>query len=160
MKTTLRRSLTLTLFLLSGAVFAGGVTVEEPYVRAVPPGQTNSAAFMVLKNEGDTNVALYKATSEIADAVELHEHVKDNDMMVMRQVPQINVVANSDTALKPGGYHVMLIGLKAAIKPGDIIDINLEFDDGTSQTIKAEVRKIDMGMMKKKGMKKNSANSG
>ena len=152
MKTTIQLFTSLLLMLALSNAFADGLTIEDPYVRAVPPGQKNSAAFMLLKNQGDTNLALQQATSDIADFVELHEHVKKDDMMVMRQVEKIDIAAGSVTALKPGSYHVMLIGLREAIKPGDIIDINLEFDDGTTQTIKADVRKIDISKMKKMEM--------
>jgi len=133
------------------------MTVVDPYVRAVPPGQKNTAAFMLLENQGIADVALQQATSNIAETVELHEHVKKDDMMVMRQVKKIDIAAGGATALQPGGYHVMLIGLREAIMPGDIIDINLEFSDGTAQAIKAEVRKIDI---KKMVMKKEMTNGG
>jgi copper(I)-binding protein len=133
------------------------MTVVDPYVRTVPPGQKNTAAFMLLENQGIADVALQQATSTIAETVELHEHVKNGDMMVMRQVKKIDIAAGSATALQPGGYHVMLIGLREAIMPGDIIDINLEFSDGTAQAIKAEVRKIDI---KKMVMKKEMTNGG
>jgi len=147
----------LILFIYSGTAFAEAkqaneITIEAPYVRAIPPGQPVSAAFMVLKNDTDSELALIKASSDIAETVELHEHVEDNGMLKMRQVPKISIAAKATTDLKPGGYHIMLINLKKAIKPGDIININLEFDNGTKQTIKAEVKKIMMGMKMKKKM--------
>lgn len=148
----------LLFIVTAGIAFADdGVTVEDPYVRAVPPGQKNSAAFMLLGNQGDTDVTLQQATSDAAEAVELHEHVVEDDMMVMRQVQKIDIAAGSVTALQPGGYHVMLIGLKEAIKPGDVIDIDLKFSDGTTQAIKAEVKKIDINKM---GMKKKMTHGG
>jgi len=154
MKQPTRLLLSGLLILSTGLSYAKGVNVDDPYVREVPPGQMTSASFLTLKNDSDKEIALIKATSNVAKNVELHEHVQENGMMKMRQVEKISVPANGTTTLKPGGYHIMLIGLTRKIKSGDMIDINLEFDDGSKQSIKADVRKIMMGMMK--GMKKGS----
>ncbi len=143
------------LFLLTSLSFAKGISINDPYVREVPPGQMNSATFLVLKNDSDKEIALIKANSDVAKNVELHEHVHKDGMMQMRQVQKITIPANGVTELKPGGYHIMLIGLTRQIKSGDIIDLNLEFDDDSKQAIKATVRKVMQGMMgkKMKGMK-------
>ena len=158
MKSIIQSVLTLAFLLFSSLTFAKGVMVDDPYVRAIPPGLTISAAFMVLINESDKAIDLIKATSASAKNVELHEHVHEDGMMKMRQVSKITVAANGSTALKPGGYHIMLIGLVKHIQPNDIVTINLEFNDGSKQVIKADVKKIMMGMMKgkmsmKRGMK-------
>lgn len=147
--------LTAGLVLTSGLSFAKGMSVDSPYVREVPPGQMTSASFLTLKNDSDKEVALVKAVSDVAQNVELHAHVPKDGMMEMRQVEKISVPANGETELKPGGFHIMLIGLTRKIKDGDMIDISLEFDDGSKQAIKAEVKKIMAGMkgMKKGGMK-------
>ncbi|MCK5813799.1 MAG: copper chaperone PCu(A)C [Cocleimonas sp.] len=158
MKSIIQLTLALGVLLFSGLTFAKGVMVDDPYVRAIPPGQTISAAFMMLKNDSDKVIDLIKATSDSAKNVELHEHVHEDGMMKMRQISKISVAPKGDTALKPGGYHIMLIGLVKHIQPKDVITINLEFSDGSKQEIRAEVKKIMMGMMKgkmsmKKGMK-------
>jgi len=140
------------LLLISSLSFAKGMSVDAPYVREVPPGQMISASFMTLKNASDKEVALIKASSDVAKTVELHEHVHEDGMMKMRQVPKIVIPANGTTVLKPGGYHIMLIGLQRKIKAGDKIDINLEYDNGEKETITATVKKIMMGM-KTGGMK-------
>lgn len=152
----------LTQFLLTAIIlmatslsFADGVSVEDPYIREVPPGVPTSASFLILKNSSDKEVALIKASSDVAKNVELHEHVHKDGMMEMRQVQKISIPANGTTELKPGGYHIMLIGLTRKIKSGDVIDLSLEFNDGSKQTIKAEVKKIMMGMMKKKSAMMN-----
>jgi len=110
-----------------------------------------SASFMMLKNDTNKEVALIKASSDVAKTVELHEHVHDGGMMKMRQVPKIVIPANGVTPLKPGGYHIMLIGLTRKIKAGDKINLTLDFDNGDQEKITATVKKIMMGM---KGMKK------
>ncbi len=146
------------LLLIANLSFAKGVSVDAPYVREVPPGQMISATFMTLKNDSDKAIALIKASSDVAKNVELHEHVHEDGMMKMRQVPKIVIPAHGTTELKPGGYHIMLIGLKRKIKSGDKVTLNLEFDNGNKETISATVKKVMMGMMK--GMKKGGMQHG
>jgi copper(I)-binding protein len=130
----------------SSAFAAGHIMVDDPYVRAVPPGQPNSAAFMTIMNHGDSPVALVSASSNAAKVVELHTHVHEDGMMKMRRIDKIDVPAGGSTALEPGGLHVMLIDLTQELKPEDKVAITLEFSDGSSQELEAPVRKIMMQM--------------
>ncbi|MEJ2406965.1 MAG: copper chaperone PCu(A)C [Candidatus Thiodiazotropha sp.] len=138
------------LLLLSSAVLAGtagdGVSVEAPYVRAVPPGQPNSAAFMSLHNSTDQSYQLVGASSDVAEVVELHTHTMEDGMMRMRQVDQIELPAGDTVSLKPGGLHIMLIGLKHKLVPDDDIRLTLKFSDGSEQEVSAPVKKIRMTM--------------
>jgi len=122
------------------------MTVESPYVRAVPPGQPNSAAFMVLRNNGAAPHALVAASSPAAQTVELHTHVNENGMMMMRPVARIDVAAGGETPLQPGGFHVMFIGLTGPLVPDAMVPITLTYEDGSSQTVEAPVRKLQMQM--------------
>ncbi|MBR9885359.1 MAG: copper chaperone PCu(A)C, partial [Oceanospirillales bacterium] len=70
--------------LLSSQVWAADVEVTDPYARAVPPGQPNSAAFMQLQNRGEDTLTLIGASSDVAKAVELHTHTQDQGVMRMR----------------------------------------------------------------------------
>ncbi|MCF6190352.1 MAG: copper chaperone PCu(A)C [Cocleimonas sp.] len=139
--------LAVGFIIMAGLSFAESISIDDPYVREVPPGQMTSASFLTLKNTSDKEVALIKVTSDVAKNVELHEHVHNDGMMQMRQVNKIVIPAKGKTSLKPGGFHIMLIGLTRKIKAGDIIEIELEFDNGETQTIKAEVKKIMLSMM-------------
>ena len=146
--------LTALLLLSSGFASAKRVSVESPFVREVPPGIQTSAFFLTLTNESNKKLSLVKASSDVANNVELHEHVHKDGMMQMRQVKQISIPANGKTILKPGGYHIMLIGLTRKIKSGDSVNITLEFDDGSKQAVNASVKKIMKGMMKNSMKKK------
>lgn len=132
----------------TAALYAQSVDVTGIYVREVPPNMPNSAAFMQLKNLTDKPVALVSADSKAAKTVELHEHALVDGMMQMRQIPKIDIPANGTTALKPGGLHVMLIGLTQKLKEGESVTITLNFSDGESVTLDAPVKKV-AGMMKK-----------
>ena len=122
------------------------VTVENPYARAVPPGQMNSASFMVLNNTDTKDVALVAASSSVAKVVELHNHTNEDGVMKMRQVDSIVVPARGKANLQPGGYHVMLIGLTQDLMEGQKIDLKLEFSDGSSQALTLPVQKVMAGM--------------
>ena len=130
---------------------AGSVTVMNPYVRAVAAGHPNSAAFMVLNNTSKQDRALVKARSSVSKVVELHTHKKEGGMMRMRQVDKMVVKAGSKTVLKPGGLHVMLIGLKQQLKAGNQVDLELEFDNGEIIKLTAPIKMVaGMNMMKMK----------
>jgi len=132
-------------------VFASDITVQDAYVRAVPPNLPNSASFMKIVNSGNKTVFLLSANSNIAKNVELHEHVMSNGMMKMQQVKNIKIPAKSTVELKPGGLHVMLLGLNKKLKPHDKVDaITLNFSDKTSLTLKnIPVKSVMMGMKHK-----------
>lgn len=135
--------LIISVFMFAvNSVFADSITVKNAYVRAVPDGQPNSAAFMVLVNNSAQDRALVNARSNVSKVVELHTHTKENGMMKMRQVKQIAIKAKNETVLKPGGLHVMFIGLKQALKVGSNVDLQLEFDDGAVVKLSIPVKMV------------------
>ncbi len=126
------------------------ISIVDPYVRAVPPGQKISAAFLQLDNASDSMQSIVSASSPAAEVVELHTHIHDNGMMKMRRIEKIDIPAKGKTLLKPGGLHIMLIDLKNNLKLGQEVSVTLKFSDGSEKTFSAPVRKIQMpGMMKK-----------
>ena len=118
------------------------LVATEAYARAVPPGQTNSAVFMQLQNTDRQAHALVKAASPVAKVVELHNHLNENGVMKMRQVEQIELPAGKTVALKPGSFHIMLIGLNKPLKVGEIVELSLSFEDGTSLQLSAPVQEV------------------
>lgn len=129
------------------AIAAGAtVQVADPYVRAVPAGQDQTAAYMTLRNTGKQDMALVKAESPAARAVELHTVISEGGMMKMRPVPKMDVKADGETKLQPGGFHIMLIGIKEPIKEGASVSLTLNFDDGSQLSVTAPVRAAAGGM--------------
>ncbi len=129
---------------LSLGVRAGEVTLGDPYARAVPPGQPNSAVFMTLRNTSAQDLALVEAQSPAAEVVELHTHVQEEGMMRMRRLDRIELRAGETVKLEPGGLHLMLIGLQQRLEPGESVELTLIYDDGSEARIQAPVRKIQM----------------
>jgi len=122
------------------------VMVQEPFARAVASGISISAAYMDLHNRGSVDHALVRAESAIASTIELHEHVMSDGMLRMQLVNKILIPAGSRNELKPGGYHIMLIGLNGDLNKGDSFQVNLVFEDGSSKRITVQVRGV--GAMK------------
>lgn len=143
----------LILLALSATLFASALEVKDSYVRATPPGLPNSAAFMTVVNSTNKDISLISASSKIAKAVELHTHDMKDGVLKMYQVPKIDVKANTSTILKPGGFHVMFIGLNKPLKVGENVDFTLTLSNGESINVTAPIKTVMGGMMhKKKGM--------
>jgi copper(I)-binding protein len=114
--------------LLAAAAASADVTVHDAWARATVPGQKSSGAFMELTSTTDTT--LVAARSPVAGIVEIHEMaMSDNMTMRMRQVTGIPLPAGKPVALKPGGYHVMLMDLKDTLQAGKKIKLTLVMRD-------------------------------
>jgi hypothetical protein len=141
----LRTAAACALFALAGTVAAQTVEVKDPWARATAPGQKAGGVFMQLKSPG--GAALVAAESPAANIVEIHEMAMEGNVMRMRAISKLDLPAGQTVELKPGGYHVMLIDLKAPLKKGDMVPVKLKVQgkDGKPADIevKAEVR--DMG---------------
>ena len=130
------------------AVFGADVEIDGAYARASIPNVPNSAAFFVIKNNSDKDIAITSANSDIAEKNELHTHIKENQMMKMIKIEKLVVPAKSSLELKSGGDHVMLIGLKKELKAGDEISLELSFSDGDKKKIKVPVKDLASTMHK------------
>ena len=138
---SLVRTLIAALLVTSSAAFAQ-TTVAEPWVRStVAPQKATGLYAQITSTQGGRLVSV---TSPVAGVVEIHEIKMDGDVMRMRAVPDLALPAGKAVALKPGGYHVMLMDLKQALKAGDSVPVTLvvEGADKKRETIeiKAAVR--------------------
>ena len=140
MKKIVSMLITMAITMGSGPVLAGTFGIHAPMVRMVPPGQTVSAAFMILHNHGMKERTVIAAHSDVADAVELHNHIMEDGMMKMRRVDAIAVPGHAEVVLKPGGLHIMLIGLTRGLEVGEKVTLELEFADGERLSFKAPVQ--------------------
>ena len=139
-----------SIVFLSLSLIAGDIQVSDAYVRAVPPSLPNSASFMKITNHSSNVIYLEKAQSPLAKNLELHEHVMNNGAMKMQQVVNIKIPANGEIVLKPGGYHVMFLGLNKSIKDGDkVASIKLFFSNNEIIELKNVPVKSVMSGMKK-----------
>ena len=94
------------------------ITVEQPWTRATPAGAKTGAVYMTLENKSGTADRLTGASSDVADKLQIHEMKVENGVMQMREIAGgLSVPAGGSVVLKPGSYHVMLIGLKKPLTP-------------------------------------------
>jgi hypothetical protein len=100
----------------------------------------NGAAYMMIKNEGGAADKLLRAESDVAEAVELHMSEMKDGVMSMHPVDYIEIPAEGQTELKPGGLHIMLIGLRQELNVGEKLTMKLEFEQSGIVTVEAEVR--------------------
>ena len=120
---TITRSIALAAALLAGTAFAQPVKVEGAWARASVQGQTGSGAFM--KITAAERQTLVGVTSPAAAVAEVHEMKLEGDVMRMRPVASLDLPAGTPVELKPGGYHVMLLDLKAPLVPGTSVPLTL-----------------------------------
>lgn len=146
------KPLLLTALLLTPLAQAASLEpleVHNPYARATPPNAPASAAFMMLHNNNDVARYIVSATTPAAETVELHNHVKEGDVMKMRQVSEIEVPANGMATLKPGSLHIMFFDLKKPFAEDDSIELTLTMKNGDTQTITTPIKKVMKGMKHK-----------
>jgi len=142
--------------------FAGDIVIDDPYARASAMMSKSGAAFMVIKNAGAEDDRLIAAASDVAERVELHTHI-ENDQGVMQMVEVeegFPVPAGGEHALARGGDHVMFLGLTRPLAHGDMVELTLTFEKSGEMTVEIPVdleRKPMHGMMNHGQMKMNGS---
>lgn len=132
------------LTLASGTALAADVDVKAPWVRATVTGQQATGAFMEVTSKAGATII--SVSSPVAGVTEIHEMKMDGGVMKMRAVARLDLPAGKPVKLAPGGYHVMLMDLKQALKRGDFVPLTLKIEGkdkaAESIEIKAEVRDL------------------
>jgi copper(I)-binding protein len=99
------------------------------------------AVYMKLVNAGQEADRLVSAQTDVAEVAEIHETRMEGDVMMMQMLPDgLEIPAQGEVELKPGGYHVMLIGLKRDLKEGDQFTLALEFEKSGTMMVEPKVR--------------------
>lgn len=152
MKTVLKSALVAVL--LSGAAAtarAGDISLDHPWSRATPAGAPVGAGYVTLKNSGAAADKLVSATADVARKVEVHEMAMDNGVMKMRPVNGLEIPAGQSVELKPGGYHIMFMGLKQQLKAGDTVKGVLTFEKAGAVPVEFKVEAMGAGQPGHKG---------
>ena len=124
----------------SFAASAGSITVEDAWVRAMPPGQSVTALYFAVKNESAQPCALTSVSTAEAGRTELHRTTEEDGVARMRLQETIDIPAHGEAQLVPGGDHVMLFDVAAQLAGGDRVGAELDFGSCGQVTIEAEVR--------------------
>ncbi len=100
----------------------------------------NGAVYVTISNHGTEADALLSASADVATTVELHQTIKQDGKMVMRPLPRVDIPAGGRLEMKPGSYHIMLLGLKQDLKPGETVNVGLSFEKAGQMSVKAAVK--------------------
>ena len=145
----MRRALVVSVVMLAALALAacggsggaaGGITASDAWARPSPMMERAGAAYLVIQNNGAAEDRLLSVESDIAKTIELHETQESGGMLEMSPVPNVPVPANGKAELKPGGFHVMLIGLNRELKVGDKVQLALNFEKAGKIPVTAEVK--------------------
>ena len=121
------------------------LVVTNAWARQPLAPQNNSAVYLSLENTTSTPRAVVSVTAQVAEKAEMHETSMEGGLMKMTPVKEIVVPAKGKVEFTPGGYHIMLFGVKKPLKPGDVVNLTLKLDDHASIPVAATVRGNDAG---------------
>jgi copper(I)-binding protein len=128
----------LAAALLASAAAPAQVTVDKPWVRTTVAQQSTTAAYLTITSVRGGK--LVTASSPVAAAVDVHEMKMEGDLMKMRRVDALPLPAGQAVEFKPNGYHLMMTGLKAPVKAGDVVLLKLIVEDAKGQRETVEVK--------------------
>lgn len=127
------------------------ISITDPWIRSAPENAPALGLFLRISNHTNQEVRLISAYTKGYKRIELHRTVDSNGVMKMVKQAFMPIPAQGELHLKPGSWHIMLIGPDKVPSKGEQIMVSLEFDDGNTHMIKALVRKGKM-MMKHHSM--------
>lgn len=135
MKSIVRTTALILMLLLAGTAASfshemkvGDLLLTDLWSRATPPGAKVGAAYLTIENKGMAADRLVGLSSPVGQA-EVHEMKTTNGVMTMRPVEGgVAIAAGQKVTLAPGGYHIMLTGLTAPLKEGEMLHVTLKFE--------------------------------
>ena len=138
---------------------AGGLMLSHAWARATPGGAEIGGGYLTIENKGTALDKLLGGSSPAAAEIELHEMVMKNDVMTMRPVSGgLSIPPGQTITFAPGGYHIMMMGLKAPLKQGDRVPMTLQFEKAGKVDVTFAVQSI--GATQPSGMSMPSSDGG
>ena len=116
--------------------YVGNLNIKDVWVRPANKGM-NTALYFTVENNSNKADTLLSVTSSIAEIVQMHETFKSGEMMGMREVKAITINPNTTFEFKPGGHHIMVIGLKKTVRKNDMLEFTLHFKNAGNINVKA-----------------------
>jgi periplasmic copper chaperone A len=127
-----------TSFVSARDFTAGNLSIGHPYARPTAPAQPTGGGYLTLTSKGRAD-RLLSASSPIAREVQIHSMKMEGDVMRMREVDAIDMPADKLVELKPGGFHLMLMGLKEPLKAGQVFPLKLRFEKAGEVAVEVSV---------------------
>lgn len=144
----LKRVLTLICSLWIGSVFASsteqemGIVISDAQFRAPIPGMANSVGYMTIHNSSDAKVTLVSARSNVAKAVEFHDHIMKDGVMKMVKVEHVTIDAKQTQTFESGGLHLMFLGLNQVIQSEQDVEVFVTTKDGREFKVLLPVKSV------------------
>lgn len=113
----------------AGECRAEGITVSHVWARSSAGPAKNGAAYLTIGNDGAKADRLVNVETRVAVKASLHAHTLENGIMAMRPIKAVEVGPGDPVVLKPGGTHIMLMGLAAPLKEGQTFPMTLSFEN-------------------------------
>jgi copper(I)-binding protein len=124
-------------------VSAGSLKISAPWTRATPKGAGAGGGYLKITNTGATPDRLVGGSAEVSSRFEIHEMSMDNGVMKMRPLANgIEIKPGQTVEFKPGGYHVMFVGLKQPFEQGGHVKATLEFEKAGKVAVDFTVESI------------------
>ena len=120
----------------------GDLVIGQPWARATPGAAPTGAVYLTIENHGASGDKLVAAATPVADSVMLHTHAVENGVAQMRPVDSIEVAAGATAELKPGGFHIMLMGLHQPLRKSDVFPLTLTFEHAGKVEVQVHVGSV------------------
>lgn len=132
--------LSLILLMLALGAEAAPLNITDAWIKNLPPVVPMRAGYMQIENSSDTTYRITGVESEVFTTIDIHESIEKNGMMSMQPISSLVIEAGTTVKLAPGGIHLMMMEPKQVLKPGDRVNISLEYDNGSTQILQMTVR--------------------
>jgi copper(I)-binding protein len=124
-------------------VKAGDLVISQAWSRATPGGAKTGGGFLTIENKGNAPDRLVAVSGDFAGKIEVHEMAVKNGVMTMRPVENgLTIEPGKTVTLAPGGYHLMMLDLKAPLKQGDKLPVTLQFEKAGTVAVTLDVQGV------------------
>jgi hypothetical protein len=130
----------MLLLILPGSAVAE-LDIHDAWIKNLPPAVPVRAGYMTIRNAQANAVSIIAIRSDAFASVEIHRTIAQDGMMRMEPVPTLVIEPDSSVQLAPGGLHLMMMNPAEPTKPGDVLKIVIELDDGSAQSLTMTVKK-------------------
>jgi periplasmic copper chaperone A len=130
------------LLALCASAAWGQVEIDKPWIRATAPGAKVAAGYMTIVNTAAQPDRLVGGVSAVAAKVETHVHIRDGEILRMREVQGYDIPAKGRFELRPGGAHLMLVDIRQPLKEGDSVPVTLKFERAGEVTVNFRVGRL------------------
>jgi hypothetical protein len=115
----------------------------DPWSRATPKGTTVGSGYLTIVNSGTTADRLVAVSSDVASSLQVHEMTMEKGVSKMRPLKSgLEIKPGQTVELTPGGFHIMLMGVKKPLNKGDHFEATLTFEKAGMVKVEFDVMAI------------------